>query len=346
MINSLTSLRLFLAIWVLLFHTSDIWKFNIYLFNFISSGYSAVNCFFILSGFILAYRYRINSRLDIKQFYKNRLLRIYPSYLFSILFALPLYVYYVYKTKADFLNDTIKNLFFSILGIQSFFKDQLNKINPPSWSLSNELLFYFVFPLFFYLVCNLNKKLRLILFLMIIIYNLLFLKASINYLEFIILKNNCNISIAAFPLAHLHNFIVGILLYFVIYNYQDIIKKYLLFFKFIIYISLILLFVTQINNFVNLNNGGLSYFFCSLLIVLYFENNCLNNKWIIKRGEESYILYLIHIPMLSYFRIMCNKINLTINGFLELVLYMTICLSFAKLIHIYIEKPIIIKFKN
>ena len=56
MINNLTGLRFFLAIWVVLFHLGP--SFDIPIVNEIcDKGYWGVDVFFVLSGFIIALNY-------------------------------------------------------------------------------------------------------------------------------------------------------------------------------------------------------------------------------------------------------------------------------------------------
>jgi len=84
-IKSLTSLRFFAAIYVVLFHESanpGHFVFFPLAARFVASGYTAVTLFFVLSGFILAYNYgRIRSR---KEFWISRFARIYPVYFLSL----------------------------------------------------------------------------------------------------------------------------------------------------------------------------------------------------------------------------------------------------------------------
>src|ERR1035437_477263 len=85
-IKSLTSLRFFAAIYVVLFHESanpGHFVFFPLAARFVASGFTAVTLFFVLSGFILAYNYdRIRSR---REFWISRFARIYPVYFLSLL---------------------------------------------------------------------------------------------------------------------------------------------------------------------------------------------------------------------------------------------------------------------
>ena len=106
-IHSLTGLRGVLSIWVLLLHLLTglmIIKIPVndflptWIFSFINSGYWAVDCFFLLSGFVLSYSYTesLIQNFDFKtilSYLLNRLYRIYPIHFtiicgYAILLAL------------------------------------------------------------------------------------------------------------------------------------------------------------------------------------------------------------------------------------------------------------------
>ncbi|KAI3611845.1 hypothetical protein D8I24_0003 (plasmid) [Cupriavidus necator H850] len=89
----LTSLRAFLALWVLCRHWFygygvDGTYFDIgFTSTFFDHGYLGVDGFFILSGFILTYNYDPGpgGRLDWKKFIVARIARIYPVYVVCLL---------------------------------------------------------------------------------------------------------------------------------------------------------------------------------------------------------------------------------------------------------------------
>ena len=97
-------------------------------------GYVGVDIFLFLSGLGLTYSYENNS---IIQFYKNRIKRIYPIYLVSIIVT-----YIVYKLNWNAF-DLIANI--STLGI--YIKGGVNRYD---WYLESLFSLYFLFPLFYY----------------------------------------------------------------------------------------------------------------------------------------------------------------------------------------------------
>lgn len=158
---AINGLRFAAAFWVLVFHCS---------FHFghlqslrwvqpiIDQGPLAMTLFFMLSGFVLSYRYKtFLNACDIQEYAAARIARLYPVYLFMgaiTLWTIPktagtfaLYMDYGLLGKLVFLG--VIGVFF-LLAIQAWFP----AFFPPnlwnfggSWSLSVEAFFYSLFPM-------------------------------------------------------------------------------------------------------------------------------------------------------------------------------------------------------
>jgi peptidoglycan/LPS O-acetylase OafA/YrhL len=151
---ALTSLRFFAALHVFVFHmyAMEITSPTGLARQISSIGYVGVSFFFVLSGFILVYTYADRQILP-RQFWRARFARIYPAYLYSLLFTAPFFFYVALKIKPapipfmiwpqDHLL-TASMLVPSL--IQSWVPGAALAWNPPAWSLSDEAFFYLVFP--------------------------------------------------------------------------------------------------------------------------------------------------------------------------------------------------------
>src|SRR5882724_5212610 len=96
-LKALTTLRFFAALHVVLFHMWVTGEFAVgpwWYRNFASIGYVGVNCFFVLSGFILVYTYT-DPLLDAPRFWQARLARIYPAYALSLVISAPFFFHAV-----------------------------------------------------------------------------------------------------------------------------------------------------------------------------------------------------------------------------------------------------------
>ncbi len=147
MLQSLTGLRFFAAFHVLLFHAlAGVPAAGAYTWfrPVVATGYIAVSFFFVLSGFILVYAYRDPLEaggFDRVGFSVARWARIYPLYLVGLLASLPILRGHL---TGDLGHDA--GLVGSILlGVQAFFPPYAGGWNPPAWSVSAELSFYFAF---------------------------------------------------------------------------------------------------------------------------------------------------------------------------------------------------------
>ncbi len=108
---------------------------------FIIEGHTGIGLFLILSGFLFA-RISKEGTLKIKNFYLNRILRIYPLFVFILLLA----IFFWYAPAP------LPAFFCSLLTLQNtplaVHTSQLEHL----WTLSVELQFYLVFPYLLWLL--------------------------------------------------------------------------------------------------------------------------------------------------------------------------------------------------
>lgn len=140
---NLDLLRVLAAIYVLLYHFThrynEIFTGVISEDNIFSHGYLGVPAFFILSGYLVTKSYNKNRLLT--RFYKSRLLRIYPTYIFSMSLTFLISSLLIFNERSISLIDYFINLF--------VFADYLGYKPADSayWSLYIECAFYIVLPL-------------------------------------------------------------------------------------------------------------------------------------------------------------------------------------------------------
>ena len=112
-----------------------------------ATGLMGVELFFFISGFVLFYPYARHLFEDaplqtVKEFAYRRFIKIVPSYVIAVLFALPL-------VWADFssVRDAVWQVVSHLLFIHIFWMDTWVGINGVLWSLGVEVQFYVIFPL-------------------------------------------------------------------------------------------------------------------------------------------------------------------------------------------------------
>ncbi len=158
-IKSLTGLRFFAALLVMLMHFSEYMKFPDISLPIIKAGGIGVSFFFVLSGFLLYLRYgfifenKINKQ-DIKNFYLARFFRIYPAYFLGLILITIIHfiTFKHFKSNPSFENASLSGWIANFLALQTFSSNLFTQQfwNAPSWSVSTEFFFYISFPFFLF----------------------------------------------------------------------------------------------------------------------------------------------------------------------------------------------------
>jgi peptidoglycan/LPS O-acetylase OafA/YrhL len=116
--------------------------FGRYIPAFINQFHTGVTIFFVLSGFLICYRYEDGFRyktLSKRNYFVSRLAKIYPVYfLITIWTFLPFVTHGVFRPGIFLLN---------ISFLRGFFDEYRFTGDPSGWSLTVEELFYLLFPL-------------------------------------------------------------------------------------------------------------------------------------------------------------------------------------------------------
>lgn len=158
--------------------------------GFFPFGYLGVDIFFIVSGFLVSQQIskQFHSGVvgfnSITLFWKKRIVRIYPSLILTVFLTLLLtFLYGNFKL----LKEVCFEAWASLLGVLNFqlyesggYFDIPAQTKPllHLWSLSIEVQFYFLAPIFFYLFRSSKKMLLSILSLILIIVSYLFITTS------------------------------------------------------------------------------------------------------------------------------------------------------------------------
>lgn len=148
---SLSSLRFFIALYVFLFHMQIRWPIvhKKYISAFVSQGAVGMTAFFMLSGFILAARYR---ELELKKYFVARFARIYPVYALGALLTIPwIGVKNLQFSSHDLTFKVLGGLFIVLIDLillQAWIPSSFSLWNNGgSWSISAEAFFIQFFQL-------------------------------------------------------------------------------------------------------------------------------------------------------------------------------------------------------
>lgn len=319
-INQLTGLRFIAALLVFFSHEKNEFSNSIF-FHFFESGYIGVSFFFILSGFVMSFTYKAKiqgKQITFLHFFYFRLVRITPLHWLT---TIPLAIYFIISNKISPLT-AMANLFY----LQSWFPDRniYFSLNSPSWSLSNEVFFYFLFYFFVYLS---TKVLAFILGLLVI--SLISLNILISNFDTAI---NVHWIFYIFPVSRLVEFLIGILIHQAWLTKQWKLGNLHGAFSYILIAGAMIC--------ANAVSEGLKYslFFIPFLIYFFicnldariFTSKILSSKIMILFGESSFAFYLLHGLVINYFDLIPSNFFSALKVISELLLTLLISITIHK----------------
>ena len=341
-------LRFLFATSVFLVHSSP--------YNLLIGGQLAVQSFYMFSGFLISYiLIESKSYTSIKNFYFNRILRIYPIYFIILILTIISYLFsfnFLENEKNDLIsffdNNNFKiNFILIITNIFIFFQDYLfflgvennqfyiaeNFLNsevvlskgliiPQSWTLSLELFFYLLAPFIL-------KKIRLIF--LIIIFSLL--------LRFFLVTKGFSSdpwSYRFFP-NEISLFLFGSLSHQLIYPKIKILfskNRYLPRNITLFLILLVFIFpIVELSFFIK-STSFLFFLFFLMPFTFIFQNQNKVDRII---GELSYPIYIFHISLIS---LTSYIVDYLLISFSVTILSFSFTLLMSIIINIIISKPI------
>ena len=356
-LESLTSLRFFAAIFILLYHARP--QFNI--LSVLPADYEfpqGVTFFFILSGFILTYVYQSSIvSAHNKTFWIKRLARLWPLHIIWLVLPialLPSSVLFPYRlNEGDFWTAFTTNFFLlqtAIPNTQIAFS-----FNPPAWSISNELFFYAMFPFFVLLFKSKNWFLKLLPLAVPCVLIALF----VGYSHAAHLPKMCyglsqQSLIFTNPLVRMLDFNLGILVAFFFIRTRGFFESKTLVSSLIeIFLVVYVSSSVALTPFVrimlsNLSepfafwfvNGPLVWLPFSLLILFCAFGRGLLSKILLNRsllflGEISFSLYLCHFTIFLFYR---SRLTDHRSDF-DFFVFMTLCMVSSVVGYFCIEKP-------
>jgi peptidoglycan/LPS O-acetylase OafA/YrhL len=287
-INTLQILRAFAAISVLITHVFQKSNFKPFGEYFLSGQYG-VDIFFVLSGFLIYLTTK--EQTNHWKYLKKRVFRIYPLYLFALLF------YILYKISFQNFSLDFKTFFQNILMLPWDTKwSYKSLIVVVAWSTLFEMFFYSLF--FILLFLKVQKRLIFILI------PLLFL-IGFSLIRFTSIENNIPFVSLFVSLAgslHMIFFLAGcVIAELFIKNRIPKLSKNV--YAFILFGSFAFMIVTMLMPY----NHILSFSACILLFtsVLQYQSyfsldiNKRSTAFMIYTGDISYSIYIFHLLIIS-----------------------------------------------
>ena len=294
--------------------------FNSILNLFYKYGDNGVQVFWCISGFIMSYVYlEQKDKINGKSFFINRFSRLYPLHFATLILIviiqksnLILFGNFLVFDANNFYNFLLNLFFISGWGFQEGLS-----FNQPIWSVSVELIAYFLFFFSIKMIKNINY-LKIIIFYIILLF--------LNKFFFHDYKNQDIISC-------IQLFLSGVLVFKIYKKFSNL--NLILF-------SIFLLTISIIGNFK-------IFIFCPAIIMIFlvFEQYLIKSKLIFLKlfsllGNLTYSSYLLHAPLSIIFIMFIKENTFFFLSPIFFIFYFIIVIFFSILSYYLFEK----KLKN
>ncbi len=293
-------------------------------YTIVRDGYLAVSVFFVLSGFVLARSYgeTVWTSKSLTRYAIGRAARVYPVYALSILVVAP----YIAVSSAPEKSQLVANY---VLLLQGWTGKLAVQWNTPAWSLSCEIFFYLCFPLAAIAFTKLSARVTIaVACLICLLPALLWSVGTPDQFK---------------PLIHLADFLIGV----VASRAYGLLRPSLegrgqwLYLPAAAVLYLLLLHPVSLPALFDFN-GILRPFIAIMLLGFALSGGILNRilsaRLFVYLGKSSYSLYILHIPLLWWFKRWSPYWFAGSESFAACV-YIIGALAVSAAVYSYIEEP-------
>lgn len=326
-------------------------------FNFVPGGFVGVDVFFVISGFLITglLKRELDSSgtLNLKLFYIKRFKRLAPAFIITLLVTFLLSTFVFSPTHLQRISAALITSIFNISNIyfwlEADYFDISAQLKPflHTWSLSIEWQFYFILPSLMFFFYKIKASKYFLPFLILTILVSLFLNYGvangdsdlINFLSLFTSSANNEKSTLFYllPFRIFEFSIGGALVWLNVYKLpKNIIYDLLL------WIGLALIVYSALN----FDQTILFPYWFALApclgaaLIIYsgekaVTKKIINNKIMVGIGLISYSLYLVHWPIIVFWRYIGNEFDFTSK--IQILLLSVIV---AITLYFFIEKPL------
>ena len=312
------------------YHDAPATKYALLLFN----GNDAVSFFFVLSGFVLSYKYIVlGKELDIRKFFVSRLFRLFPAYFITVVLNT------IMQLRGELGFYRMVEVF--LLNKTGFWEEALlfrfhNNYYFPGWTLTVEMLCSLLMPFFMIIAMKDKRAVVWLLFTLIIIGNTIYYSS---------------------------HFIMGLIVscyYAVITNESFRKTKWFRYRYFILPVAVVLFSIRRLDMISPLGKtykyladyasidfflytGIASFVFLVAIVQSKKVQRFLSNRAMVFLGKISFSIYLLHTFTINIVYLFI-KPNLKVQGVLlndslMFTCYIAITILMAMVMHKYVEIP-------
>ena len=336
---ALTGVRFFLALWVMLHHLVgegqmlETWVHTLPMAaqRVFHAGYLAVGTFFVLSGFVMSLSYRdaVWTRQSLLRYGAARFGRIYPAYLVSLAIVLPWILDFVQAAGPQAGKAATLASYGFVL--QGWAGNLGVSWNTPAWSLSCEFFFYLCFPLAVTWLGGRGWRK-----IVVVISICLLLPGALNYL---------GVPQVWKPIYRLADFLIGIAvadLYLACSTTRLRLSGFWLYLPAIFVGACVVAFPDILFGRFSLN-AVMRPVNAALILGLALGGGAaartLAVGWIGYLGQASYSMYIVHIPLLWWYRRLCFDQNPFLSKPEAAVLFLVFTIAVSAVILRWVEEP-------
>lgn len=337
MINQITFTRFLAAMAIVVYHYgTGIFPFSVPALNFLMTQANVgVSYFFILSGFIMVVAYGNKNHISATEYMKNRVARIYPLVVLSVL------PYFAIAIKAERVSFT--DVLLNFTNLQAWIPGKATAGNYPLWSVSVEFFFYLCFPYLYNFIYSKKSLTGIIIGAIALLvvavgvqHYLLYTDSTTAYMS----KEAVFDFIYYFPLLHLPQFIIGNAAGFFYRKYSGGKRNY----DVPVLMMAILFIVALKYPVLNYHNGVLAIVFVPFIYFLAantgYITQILSNRYLVFLGEISFAIYVLQAPVFTVVKLACQiLLHTTDSDALNFWIAITALLIASAFAHIYVEKP-------
>lgn len=272
---------------------------------------------FRTSGFILTYNYAGNS-IDVRRFLEARIARVYPVYVFGLVTSVHLFFHDLVDAPSQIVVGKIFAGLVVLALLQAWSPQLALTWNFPSWSLSNEAFFYWVFPSVSSRIHALRTNSLLVLAL------LLWCVSQIPPSLYLMWRNDASsrlidqsdfiwYAVVLFnPLLRLPEFLIGIVFGSLFLRHRSQLQNErtrrmlgaALSLSMAVAVMGLAAFSDQLHPIVSTSQGFMALLFGGMIYGLAVGGGplarFLSNRIAVLLGEASYAIYILHVPVLYY----------------------------------------------
>ena len=353
-IDSLTSMRFWMMVIIFLSHLEflKLYEYGDIYMKYFHNPAVAVDFFFMLSGFGLAYSNKKVEKINLKSslmFGIERVKKIYGCYVAMLIFCIPYCLLWDMENGKNIVHtvvDVVVKLCMGLTMLQSAtgLSAVSHLLNGVGWFLSTLFVLYILCPAILKLNEKIEKRIKRII--TVFIFNTIAMLVFYKLFYLIEGKTIFDDLVYGSPYIRVFYLIGGVLIsdivkYLKRYKVNNIVNN-------IVGITVVFLnigwfFFRNTCVFDVMVKYVIDYSLCGLLIYVCIDekgivSRILSADWNVKLGQITMYIYLIHYPIRMYIDWIYNKLNIPrtmSNGFIEVLLIIVITSIIVMVISFY-----------